>query len=109
MSPGLLAQVACSRSTDSRNGLIEATGEHGQLVVDHVLGSGYRLSRDGREELAIEAPRMTVKLLLERFVEDARRDVAPPDHVSATGSRRWRWPTPAIERWHRRPSRRCSH
>jgi predicted dehydrogenase len=75
---GLLAQAACSRSTNSRNGLIEATGEHGQLVVDHVLGSGYRLTSRGREDLAIEAPRMTVKVLLERLVEDARRDAAPP-------------------------------
>jgi len=76
--PGLLAQVSCSRSTNSRNGLIEVTGEHGQIVVDHVLGSGYRLTSRGREELAMEAPRMTVKVLLERFVEDARRDAAPP-------------------------------
>lgn len=75
--PGPLAQVACSRTTDSRNGLIEATGEHGQIVIDHVLGSGYRLTSRGREPLAMEAPRMTVKLLLERFVEDARRDLAP--------------------------------
>ncbi|MFN2426348.1 MAG: Gfo/Idh/MocA family protein [Candidatus Binatia bacterium] len=77
-SPGLLAQVACSRSTNSRNGLIEATGEHGQLVVDHVLGTGYRLTARGREDLPVDAPRMTVKVLLERFVEDARRDAAPP-------------------------------
>jgi predicted dehydrogenase len=75
---GLLAQVACSRSTDSRNGLIEVTGEHGQLVVDHVLGSGYRLGPRGREELAVESPRMTVKVLLERFVDDAKRDAPPP-------------------------------
>jgi predicted dehydrogenase len=76
--PGLLAQAACSRSTNSRNGLIEASGEHGQLVVDHVLGTGYRLGPRGREELAIEPPRMTVKLVLERFVDDARKDAAPP-------------------------------
>lgn len=74
---GLLAQVSCSRSTHSRNGLVEVTGEHGQLVVDHVLGSGYRLGPKGREELAMDAPRMTVKCLLERFVDDTRRD-APP-------------------------------
>lgn len=77
-SPGLLAQAACSRSTQSRNGLIEVTGEHGQLIVDHVLGSGYRLTSNGREDLVIDAPRMTVKVLLDRFVEDARRDAAPP-------------------------------
>jgi predicted dehydrogenase len=76
--PGLLAQVACSRTTQSRNGLIEATGENGQLIVDHVLGRGYRLSSRGREELDIAAPAMTVRALLERVVEDARRDAAPP-------------------------------
>ena len=75
---GLLAQVACSRSTRSRNGLIEVTGENGQLVIDHVLGTGYRLTSQGREALTMDAPRMTVKALLERFVEDARRDAAPP-------------------------------
>jgi predicted dehydrogenase len=75
---GLLAQVACSRSTDSRNGLVEVTGEHGQLVVDHVLGTGYRLGPRGREELAACSPRMTVKVLLERFVDDAKRDAPPP-------------------------------
>lgn len=75
--PGLLAQVANSRSTASRNGLIEVSGEHGQLVVDHVLGTGFRLGANGREELAIGAPRMTVRLLLERLVADARQD-APP-------------------------------
>lgn len=75
---GLLAQVACSRSTSSRNGLVEATGEHGQLIVDHVLGTGYRLTPRGREELEIGPPAMTVRSLLERFVEDAGRDAAPP-------------------------------
>jgi predicted dehydrogenase len=74
---GLLAQVACSRSTDSRNGLVEATGEHGQLVIDHVLGTGYRLTARGREELPLGAPRMTVKALLEQVVDDARHDRAP--------------------------------
>ncbi len=76
--PGLIAQVACARTTASRNGLIEASGENGQLVIDHVLGTGYRLSARGRDELVIDPPRMTVKLLLERFVEDARKDAAPP-------------------------------
>lgn len=75
--PGLLAQSACSRSTHSRNGLIEVSGEHGQLVVDHVLGSGYRIGPTGREELAVDPPCHSVKALLERFVDDARRDAAP--------------------------------
>ncbi len=77
-SPGLLAQVACSRSTESRNGLIEVSGEHGQLVVDHVLGSGYRLSARGREDLVVDAPRMTVRFVLERLVDDAKRDLPSP-------------------------------
>lgn len=74
---GLLAQVACSRSTHSRNGLVEATGEHGQLIVDHVQGTGYRLGPKGREDWALDAPRMTVKALLERFVDEVQRDAEP--------------------------------
>src|SRR6185436_1439112 len=74
---GILAQVSCSRSTMSRNGLIEASGENGQLVVDHVPGTGYRITVDGRHALDCGAPVMTVKALLEQFVDDARRD-APP-------------------------------
>jgi len=74
---GILAQVSCSRSTDSRNGLIEVSGEHGQLVIDHVPGTGYRIGAKGREPLATGAAQMTVKALLERFVEDARGDCAP--------------------------------
>jgi predicted dehydrogenase len=76
--PGLIAQVSCSRTTNSRNGLIEVSGEHGQLVVDHVLGTGYRLSSRGREELDMDPPRMTVRHLLERLVDDARADRPPP-------------------------------
>ena len=76
--PGLVAHVACSRTTNSRNGLIEASGENGQLVIDHVLGTGYRLTARGREQLVLEPPRMTVRMLLERFADDARTGAAPP-------------------------------
>jgi len=72
-----LAQVTCSRSTNSRNGLIEVSGEHGQIVVDHVLGTGYRIGPAGREELALEPPRMTVRAILEQLVRDVRSGSAP--------------------------------
>lgn len=75
--PGLLAQVACSRSTASRNGLIEASGEHGQVVVDHVLGTGYRLDAGGRRELEIGEPALTIPLVLQRLADDARADREP--------------------------------
>lgn len=73
----LLAQVSCSRSTQSRNGLIEVSGEHGQIVVDHVLGSGYRLDRNGRSDIAVDPPRMTVLEILRLFEREVRADAAP--------------------------------
>ncbi|HYC56464.1 MAG TPA: Gfo/Idh/MocA family oxidoreductase [Candidatus Binatia bacterium] len=72
-----MAQVACSRTTDSRNGLIEVSGERGQLIVDHVLGTGYRIGPRGRENLAIEPARMTVRELLEQLVRDVSSGAGP--------------------------------
>ena len=62
-----LAQVNCSRSSNSRNGLIEISGEHGQLVGDHVLGTLHFLGPDGPRELTPDAPVMTVPAILEAF------------------------------------------
>ncbi|MBC8293990.1 MAG: Gfo/Idh/MocA family oxidoreductase [Proteobacteria bacterium] len=62
-----LAQVNCSRSSNSRNGLIEISGEHGQLVGDHVLGTLHFLGPDGPRELTPGAPVMTVPAILESF------------------------------------------
>ena len=62
-----LAQVNCSRSSNSRNGLIEISGEHGQLVGDHVLGTLHFLGSDGPRELTTAAPVMTVPAILEAF------------------------------------------
>ena len=62
-----LAQVNCSRSSNSRNGLIEISGEHGQLVGDHVLGTLHFLGPDGPSELTPDAPVMTVPAILEAF------------------------------------------
>jgi predicted dehydrogenase len=72
-----LALVACSRTTRSRNGLIEIGGEHGQLVGDHVLNTLYRLGPEGREDIDLGPPRHTVLEALRSFVNDAKTD-APP-------------------------------
>lgn len=77
MSSGSLATVSCSRTTRSRNGLIEVAGEHGQLVGDHVLNTLYRLGPRGREEIALPPPTHTVQALLRTVVEDCRL-VRPP-------------------------------
>lgn len=72
-----LASVACSRTTASRNGLIEISGEHGQLVGDHVLGTLYRLDDRGRQDLEVGEPVHTVGALLERFSTDLLRGNEP--------------------------------
>jgi len=77
MSDGSLATVSCSRTTHSRNGLIEVTGELGQLVGDHVLNTLYRLGPRGREEIALPPPTHTVLELLRIVADDCRRDRSP--------------------------------
>jgi predicted dehydrogenase len=77
MANGVLASVSCSRTTQSRNGLIEVSGERGQLVADHVLHSLYRIDSKGRENLALPPPTQTVLELLRVLVEDCRHDRAP--------------------------------
>jgi predicted dehydrogenase len=77
MSDRSLASVSCSRTTRSRNGLIEVTGELGQLVGDHVLNQLYRLGPTGREEIALPPPTHTVLELLRTVAEDCRRDRPP--------------------------------
>ena len=77
MSNGVLATVSCSRTTQSRNGLIEVTGELGQLVGDHVLNTLYGLGPRGREEIPLPPPTHTVLELLRVVAEDCRRDRPP--------------------------------
>ncbi len=72
-----LATVSCSRSTNSRNGLIEISGEHGQLVGDHVLNTLYRLGPDGYQPLDPGPPRHTVLEILRRFAADLRAERPP--------------------------------
>lgn len=77
MSDGSFATVSCSRTTRSRNGLIEVTGELGQLVGDHVLNTLYRLGPRGREEIALPPATHTVLELLRTVADDCRSDRPP--------------------------------
>ncbi len=72
-----LGMVTCSRSSGGRNGLIEISGENGQLVADHVLNTLYRVSAEGREEVPLTEPKMTVPEALEQFAADAREGTEP--------------------------------
>jgi predicted dehydrogenase len=77
LSNGALASVSCSRTTQSRNGLIEISGERGQLVADHVLHTLYTIGPSGMERYEAPPPRHTVLELLRALVDDCRRDRPP--------------------------------
>ncbi len=77
-SSGALAMVTCSRTAACYNGLVEISGEHGQLVGDHVTGMLYRLGPGGRQDLQTAGPVYTVKAALERFVADWRNGIEQP-------------------------------
>ena len=68
------ATVGCSRTTKSRNGLIEITGERGQLVGDHVHNTLYRIDENGRSDIPLGPPCHTVLALLRLLVDDCRAD-----------------------------------
>jgi predicted dehydrogenase len=72
-----LAMVTCARTSRARNGLIEISGENGQLVGDHVHNTLVHITSDGREEVALPPPAHTVQVALETFLEDARTGAAP--------------------------------
>jgi len=71
------ALVSCSRTTHSRNGLIEISGEAGQLIGDHVHGTLYRIDADGRTDLGPVPARHTVLEALERLAADVAADREP--------------------------------
>ena len=77
LEDGLEATVACSRTTRSRNGLIELTGEKGQLVGDHVLNTLYAIGENGRVDVPLGPPRHTVFEMLRSVVADCRADRSP--------------------------------
>ena len=76
LANGTFASVSCSRTTASRNGLIEISGERGQIVGDHVLHTLYEIGPTGTTKLHVPPPRHTVLEMLRLVVEDCRRDRA---------------------------------
>jgi predicted dehydrogenase len=58
--------------------MIEISGENGQLVGDHVLGTLYLLSGNGRKDITPQAPVFTVLAALERFAADAANGCKSP-------------------------------
>ncbi len=79
--------VAGSRSTASRSGLIEITGENGQLVGDHHHGFAYLIQGAERTSLVIEPPvptvRETVQVFVQNLLSDAPFPITPRDGFQA--------------------------
>ena len=67
--PILKGVVAGSRSTRSRSGLIELSGEKGQLLGDHTHGFAYLIRGPDRIPLSVESLGPTVCEALRAFVE----------------------------------------
>ena len=61
--------VAGSRSTDSRSGLIEISGENGQLVGDHHHGFAYLIKGGERTLFRVDPPIPTVRETIRVFVD----------------------------------------
>jgi predicted dehydrogenase len=76
--PVLTGAVFGSRSTHSRSGLIELSGERGQLLGDHAHGFAYILKGWERRELQVEPPIPTVREALRAFVENLQHDTPFP-------------------------------
>jgi predicted dehydrogenase len=70
--------VMGSRSTQSRSGLIELSGERGQLIGDHTHGFAYQLKGYERTLLPVASPTPTVREVLRVFVESLKRGNPPP-------------------------------
>lgn len=65
--------VSGSRSTYSRSGLIELSGEKGQLIGDHAHGFAYLLQGFARSEIPVDPPVPTVREALKAFVEGVQQ------------------------------------
>lgn len=76
--PLLTGAVFGSRSTLSRSGLIELSGERGQLVGDHAHNFAYRLKGFERIELPVGPPVATVKEAMNAFVEGIQSNTPFP-------------------------------
>jgi predicted dehydrogenase len=72
------ATVIGSRSTESRNGLIEVAGARGQLVADHFHQFAYLIRGSTRTAIPIEPAVPTVREALRAFAHAVRTGTAPP-------------------------------
>ncbi len=79
--------VAGSRSTSSRSGLIEISGEKGQLVGDHHHGFAHLIKGGERIPLPVDPPVPTVREALQIFVDCLLNDtpfpITPEDGLRA--------------------------
>lgn len=76
--PLLQGAVTGSRSTQSRAGLIELSGEKGQLLGDHTHGFAYLIRGLERIPLQVGPSVPTVRAFLMAFVEGLQYDTAFP-------------------------------
>jgi predicted dehydrogenase len=70
--------VAGSRSTASRSGLIELSGEQGQLVGDHHHGFAYLIKGSERLPLSVPPAVPTVREAVQAFVESLQKGTVFP-------------------------------
>ena len=76
--PLLQGAITGSRSTQSRSGLIELSGQNGQLLGDHTHGFAYLVKGLERMPLQVGPPVPTVREVLTAFVEGLQHDTAFP-------------------------------
>ncbi len=77
MDDGTLANVAGSRATVGRCGVIELAGRDGQLIGDHIHGLAARLVGTTRTPLEAGAPVNTIPAALGAFAAAVRGTCAP--------------------------------
>jgi predicted dehydrogenase len=80
--PTITGTVMGSRSTQSRSGLIELSGENGQLVGDHAHGFAYLIKGMERTPLAVDPSVPTVRETLRAFVEGLQQGTPFPITVN---------------------------
>jgi predicted dehydrogenase len=78
LSGGISTTVVGSRSTESRNGLIEIAGAHGQLVADHFHGFVYLIRGSTRTQISIDPAVPTVREALRAFAHVLDSGAVPP-------------------------------
>jgi predicted dehydrogenase len=78
LTGGIGATVVGSRSTHSRNGLIEIAGARGQLVGEHVHHFGYEIRGRTMTPIPLDPETPTVREVLRSFSRAVRTGAPPP-------------------------------